>query len=205
MVHYKLIYFDIRGAAELIRQVFALAEQKYEDVRVPRDEWPKLKPEMPFGQMPVLEVDGKKLAQSFAIARYVARQFGFAGKSAFDEALVDSLADQTKDFFNEVRPYFLANMGFSDGNPETLAKDLVLPAREKFFTFITKFLKNNKSGFLVGDSVTWVDLLLAEMVVQFKKVPDFYTGFPEVKAHYEKVRAIPALKKWIETRPETPF
>ncbi|VDL84075.1 unnamed protein product [Nippostrongylus brasiliensis] len=115
MVHYKLIYFDIRGAAELIRQVFALAEQKYEDVRVPRDEWPKLKP-------------------------------GFAGKSAFDEALVDSLADQTKDFFNEVRPYFLANMGFSDGNPETLAKDLVLPAREKFFTFITKFLKNNKSG-----------------------------------------------------------
>ena len=76
MVNYKLIYFNGRGAGEIIRQIFAVAKVEYEDHRVNRDDWPNLKPEMPFGQMPVLEEDGKQLAQSQAIARYLSRKFG---------------------------------------------------------------------------------------------------------------------------------
>ncbi|WKX93327.1 hypothetical protein Q1695_010963 [Nippostrongylus brasiliensis] len=205
MVHYKLIYLPGRGYAEVTRQIFALAGQEYEDVRVPRDEFPKMKSDMPFGKVPVLEVDGKKLAQSCAIARYVARQFGYAGKDAFDEALVDALVDQWKDFLNDTRPYFPVKVGIKEGDLNAIIKEKVLPARDKFFTIITKILAENKSGFLVGESVTWVDLLVAEMVVQYADLPDFYNGFPEVKAHSERVRSIPALKKWIEIRPESSF
>ncbi|KAL6736883.1 hypothetical protein Aduo_007185 [Ancylostoma duodenale] len=206
MVHYKLTYFDGRGAAEIIRQVFALAGQEYEDVRLSFEEWPKHKAEMPFGQMPVLEVDGKQLAQSLAIVRFIARKFGFAGKCPFEEALVDSIADQHKDFINEIRPFLRVAMGFDQGDVEKLAKELFLPAREKFFGFMTKFLKESKSGYLVGDSLTYADLYLAESSAEFaKKFPSTYDGFPEVKAHAEKVRSNPALKKWIETRPVTKF
>jgi glutathione S-transferase len=45
--------------------------------------------EMPFGKAPVLEVDGELLAQSTTIARYLARQFGIAGKTEWDMALAD--------------------------------------------------------------------------------------------------------------------
>lgn len=41
---YKLIYFNWRGRAEVIRWLFAVANVPYEDVRVSEDEWNKLKP-----------------------------------------------------------------------------------------------------------------------------------------------------------------
>ncbi|KHJ78385.1 glutathione S-transferase protein [Oesophagostomum dentatum] len=205
MVQYKLSYFDGRGTAEIIRQIFALAGQEYEDVRYAHDEWPKHKDEMPFGQMPVLEVDGKQLAQSFAIVRFLSRRFGFAGETRFDEALVDSIADQFKDFMTDIRPMVVVALGFAQGDLAKLTKEVFLPARDKFFAYITKFLKANKSGYLVGDSLTYVDLYLAETSEFAKKVPTLYDAFPEIKAHAEKVRSIAALKKWIESRPKTNF
>ncbi|PIO71457.1 glutathione S-transferase protein [Teladorsagia circumcincta] len=203
MVHYRLTYLPFRGLAEISRQIFVVAGKDFEDVRYTFEEFAKHKDEMPFGQVPVLEVDGKQLAQSHTIARYLAKEFGYAGKNAWDEALVNSIADQQKDLLFEIRPYFRVLLGFEKGDLNALGKDLFVPSHHKFFTFITKFLKNNKSGYLVGDSLTWVDLLVAEIATWAKKFPTLYDSFPEVKAHAEKIRSIPALKKWIETRPDT--
>ncbi|EYC01078.1 hypothetical protein Y032_0110g144 [Ancylostoma ceylanicum] len=207
MVKYKLIYFNGRGRAECARQIFALAGQEYEDVRLTHEQFAPLKPTFPFGQVPVLEVDGKQLAQSHAISRYLAKQWGLSGGNAFQEALVDSLADQFTDYYVEVKPYVYTMLGFMNcGDLAKLKTEVMMPGREKFLRFVTKFLKNNKSGFLVGDNVTWVDLLISEHVADMSsRMPEFLDGFPEVKAHMEKVRAIPKLKKWLETRPQTPF
>ena len=43
MVHYKLIYFNLRGRGEIIRMVFKHAGVEYEDVRFAKSEWPKIK------------------------------------------------------------------------------------------------------------------------------------------------------------------
>ncbi|KAK6049202.1 hypothetical protein COOONC_13293 [Cooperia oncophora] len=160
---------------------------------------------MPFGQVPALDVDGKILPQSFAINRYLARQFGYAGKNAFEEAMVDAFADQYGDFYKEATPYLYAVWGFKKGDVNALEKDVFIPARDKYFTLMTKFLKKSSSGFLVGDSVTWADLQLAELASFTEKYPTLYNGYPEVKAHSDKIRSIPAIKKWIETRKVTPF
>ncbi|KAL6736575.1 hypothetical protein Aduo_006910 [Ancylostoma duodenale] len=203
---YKLTYFDARGTAEIARQLFVLAAQSYDDIRISVAEWQKLKPEMPFEQLPVLDVDGKRLAQSYAICRFLARRFGYAGKTPFEEALVDSIADQIKDYMYETKPFQVVLMGFSQGDLQALKKEILLPAREKLFGYMTKFLKDNPSGYLVGDSVTWADLYLAEHVAVYGEMfPEMLEGFPEIKSHSLKVRSIPSLKKWIKTRPKTKF
>ena len=50
--------------------------------------------EMPFGQVPVLEVDGEKMwAQSHTIARYLARQHGLAGQNDWEQSQADMYID----------------------------------------------------------------------------------------------------------------
>lgn len=44
MPSYKLTYFNFTGRAEPCRYLFALAGQKYEDVRLTQEEFQKLKP-----------------------------------------------------------------------------------------------------------------------------------------------------------------
>ena len=76
MVHYKLTYKQGRGLAEVSRQLFVIAKVNFEDNRITDEQLAQIKNKIPFGQLPILEEDGKMLAQSKAIARYLARKFG---------------------------------------------------------------------------------------------------------------------------------
>lgn len=49
---YKLIYFDGRGRAELIRLIFVAANQKFEDSRVDVTKWPEMKPSKYYIRIP---------------------------------------------------------------------------------------------------------------------------------------------------------
>lgn len=60
----KLYYFGLRGRGEAIRQLFKLANVVFEDFVVEFEQWPLLKEEMPTGHIPVLEVDGIKIAET---------------------------------------------------------------------------------------------------------------------------------------------
>lgn len=99
---YKLIYFDFRGKAEGLRWIFKYAGVAFEDVRIPEFphylspepalEWDKIKASLPFSQIPVLEVNGKKLGQTTAIGQYLGRKFNLAGKDDWEAAEADALA-----------------------------------------------------------------------------------------------------------------
>ena len=53
----------------------------------------------PFGQVPVLECDGQIICQSIAIARYVAKENGLAGKDNWTQAQADMVVDCLMDLF----------------------------------------------------------------------------------------------------------
>ncbi len=52
---------------------------------------------MPWGQIPILEFEGKVIAQSITICRYLARKYNFAGSNHWESALCDEYVDALND------------------------------------------------------------------------------------------------------------
>jgi len=200
---YKLNYFPLRARGELARMVLNAAGQDFENNLVQFADWPTIKPTMPTGQMPVLEFNGQKLSQSMAIARYLAREFGFAGKTNLEQALVDQVADTVGDLFQEfVKCRFEKDEA---KKPEMFKKyfDETVP---KFLGILTKFLEQNNGGsrFFVGDSLTLADMAVYEVLETLqKKEAKCVDKFPKLIANKKLVAQQPRLDNYLKTRPES--
>lgn len=203
MPHYKLTYFDYRGRAEYIRYLFLAAGQEFEDVRV-GDDWLEFKPKFPFGQIPVLEVDGKMLAQSHAIARYLAREFGMAGKTTWDQAVVDQYVDLFEELHRETYKEYYA---VSEEEKKQAVKNANNIAYPKYLKLFEKALEANDGQYLVGDSLTLADLTLYcgfdSLMIRWN--PKLLDAYPKVKAHRQMVESIPKLKEYIKNRKHTRY
>jgi len=208
MPNYTLTYFDIRGLAETSRWVLAVGGQAYNDVRVPREgdraEWQKLKPTTPFGQLPTLEVDGVKLAQSNTIAHYLAREFGLAGKSNLEQARVSMIVDCVADVLKPVFTIFTEKDETKKAEAKKKFED-DLKTQQKYFD---QFLTDNKNtGYFVGNSLTLADIVYAVGLERLNdgQFQSHLSEFPKLKQLNEKVRSNPKIAEWIAKRPVTPF
>ena len=201
MPTYKLIYFNARGGAELARFIFAQAGVEYEDVRVERENWPALKPTMPFGVLPVLEVDGKKLGGSMTLARYLAETFGLAGESPFENAEIASIIDTVTDMVKEVGKYWFGPDAKSEAFQKKL-RDEILPSKLKLFE---KRSSTNESGWQFGGKLTWADfgIFIALDWVIMTVGDDILKDYPGLKKLRASVEALPKIAEWIKNRPVT--
>jgi len=105
MVKYKLSYFDASGRAEVARLILSYAHEEFEDHRFSFEEWPKIKPETPFGMVPVLYIDGIPLCESGAIIRYLANCNGLNGQNDLQKAYIEMITGTLDEVFMKI-PYF---------------------------------------------------------------------------------------------------
>lgn len=93
----RLTYFDIRGRAEPIRLLLEELEVPYEDRRVSIEEWPALKPTLPFGQLPIYEEGSRLVPQAQAILRHLARKHDRYGGDEDERIRCDVIAEAVAD------------------------------------------------------------------------------------------------------------
>merc|ERR1712008_659631 len=104
----KLTYFNFRGRTEPARLILAYAGVNYEDCRITSEEWAKLKPSTPCGGLPVLCYNAVEITQSMAAFRFLANEFGLAGKTNMERASADMIADFVGDLLASVFEIFSA-------------------------------------------------------------------------------------------------
>jgi glutathione S-transferase len=84
---------------------------------------------MPYGQIPLLEVDGQQLAQSGAILRFLAKRFNLDGKCDWEAAKAEEIWFFFYDNFREQHPYNAARLGHGAKGADLVCFTFVLPER----------------------------------------------------------------------------
>lgn len=201
---YEVVYFAIHGRAEPIRLLLTLAGQTFEDHAVTRDTWPSLKEQMPLGQMPVLiERDGaheRRIPQSQAILRYLARRYGLYGKSEDEMVQADVVADTVVDLNGTLSPLLF---GKDRGNPEALAKHFaeVWPV---YARRLERLLDHNphKGGVFFASSLpTFADVAAYQgLHAHVTLSPGCLDGHPRLRAFHDAMEALPAWQDYLARR-----
>merc|ERR1712038_254570 len=196
----KLTYFNLRGRAEPSRLLLAYGGIKFEDCRItpgfedPK-EWMALKPKTPYGSLPLLEWNGTNVAQSMAIARFIAREVGLAGRNNLEAAQIDEIIDAINDMINTGAKAFFAK-------DEAAMKKHATETIPAGLGNIEKRLEARGGQFLSGNAFSWADLHVFDFC---SNLPDksCLEKVPKIKNLTERVSKIPNIKSWVESRPKT--
>mmetsp|Transcript_12635 Transcript_12635/g.20449 ORF Transcript_12635/g.20449 Transcript_12635/m.20449 type:complete len:222 (+) Transcript_12635:100-765(+) len=212
----KLIYFNIPGKAEAIRLCATVGNVEMEDVRLTGDEFAAMKSTMPYGQVPALDLgDGKMLAQSSAILRYVAAVGGLHPTDPLAAAHVDALVAEEEDMFAGLS---VSRYGPRFGFPMTdeyrsqvrqKLNDEILP---KHLSFLERKLAESTTGWLAGTEKPSIADFVFVPRLQWL-VSGANTGidnhllaaFPKVTGLLSKMMALPEVVAWYEKHSPDPL
>merc|ERR1711881_128132 len=91
-----------RGRAEIAQLMFAEAGVDYEDHRFEFAQWPEEKEKTLWGQVPMLYIDEKPLAQSGSINRFLAATLGFMGDTHLSAGYCDTIYETLNEVISKV-------------------------------------------------------------------------------------------------------
>jgi len=202
----RLIYPDIPfWRAETSRLALFIGGIEFEDLRPSREEIAKMKTDgtLPFGQFPVLQVDGKTIAQTGAIARFCGKLSGlYPSKDEFAAAKVDEVIDLATDITNQMRP------ALREKDPKLRIEmrwELSKTILPRWLGFLEKLLKDNgDTGFFVGHSISVADLAVWRLCAWISGgiidgLPvNLLDGFPLLSVHQSQISNLPKVVEWIK-------
>ena len=158
MSKFVLNYFGGNGRAVTARALLTVGKADWKNNQVKNEDWGKLKPTFEFGQMPILEHNGKQYSQSVAINIYLAKTLKLYGKNVEEEYQIDNLFCTYEDLFPVL-------CKFSFNQDASKANELKKEAVEKLKFFAEKLEKRyvslGKGKYFLGDHFSAADVYLA--------------------------------------------
>eukprot|EP00467_Chlorarachnion_reptans_P014467 CAMPEP_0114506966 /NCGR_PEP_ID=MMETSP0109-20121206/11739_1 /TAXON_ID=29199 /ORGANISM="Chlorarachnion reptans, Strain CCCM449" /LENGTH=219 /DNA_ID=CAMNT_0001685649 /DNA_START=42 /DNA_END=701 /DNA_ORIENTATION=- len=208
---YELVYFNIAGRALEIRLAFSIGKIEFKDTRVTGKEFGALKEQLPFGQLPVLKIDGKTYTQSIPIACYVAKKAGIFPESPEEGLECEAILHAVEDIWTPISVTFgPERFGLSKFKDEkeklevrkTIGEKIWPPKFQRLETLLKKNFDAN--GFAVGKKLSIADIRIYCQVKSLKA--GFLDGidkeltkkYPTLEAIYAKVGNVEQVKAWLE-------
>eukprot|EP00357_Protocruzia_adherens_P029485 CAMPEP_0115038586 /NCGR_PEP_ID=MMETSP0216-20121206/43498_1 /TAXON_ID=223996 /ORGANISM="Protocruzia adherens, Strain Boccale" /LENGTH=158 /DNA_ID=CAMNT_0002419017 /DNA_START=135 /DNA_END=608 /DNA_ORIENTATION=- len=153
----KLHYFDAYARGDVLRLMLHYADISFEDEKYTFQKWAKVKQsgDFEFEQMPMLEIDDKKLVHGRAIANYIASKKGWLPETP-EEIYLDSWYwDTIFDLYDKVYTEIL--FGPTEEEQAKAKKRFLDEMLPVFLPTLEKSLIESgakTSGYLVGNKLT---------------------------------------------------
>ncbi|XP_067684268.1 glutathione S-transferase 1-like [Haliotis asinina] len=206
MPSYKYTYFNLRARGEIPRLILRNAGVDFEDNRIEFSEWPTVKASTPFGQLPFIEIDGEAFPESMSISRYLAAEYGVAGKTPRERLRADVLTEQTRSMKEGIYKYFFEGDATIKAEAQKKFEEEIRP---KYLKTWEQTAKDNASGsgHLVGNALTIADLAVMDALEAVLQDETFKVTFPKtypnLAKNYNTVTNVANIKKYRESRPQT--
>jgi glutathione S-transferase len=163
----------------------------------------------PFGKLPVMRHGDFTLCESKAIATYLDRSFPGPQLIPADPQLA-ALTEQWVSLVNSVmdgtlvRTYIFAHIfpKGADGKPDQAVIDAVTPALKQQIQLLDKSVA--KTGYLVGDGITFADLNLLPILYYVRQFPEgaqALAAAPQLTKWYDSLAARPSFINTIPPHP----
>ncbi|CAG9333758.1 unnamed protein product [Blepharisma stoltei] len=195
------------GTAEPIRMMFKYHNTNFNDHRINEQEWTHLKTSgfSEFDTLPVMEIDGCRLVEPFAVSKYIAHKFGYLPNTPMEMYMMDSICE----FCCNINKMFMKM--HEDRDIEGMRRCCT----EKMPTFLRKIetrleRNNNGNGFFVGNSVTMADFYVFQMLWEYCTKPGKIeqcgtmctTNAPKLMQWHQRMMNCQTFKNYLETRPQ---
>lgn len=198
MAKVKLTYFDITGSrGEEVRLALNIAGVAFDDIRIDRDSFAKIKSELPFPSLPVFEIEGKgAFGQTNAILRLIGRHHGLYPDDAFEAARHDALMDAVED----LRGRISVTMRIQDEAAKKAARQqLASEVIPQWGRCVERLIDG---PFVGGDRPSVADIKLYMMhnwigQGMIDHIPaDLFAPYPKFSAAADGIRNHPAVVAW---------
>jgi len=198
MNRYELSYFDFVGSrGEECRMALALTGLEFDDVRLSREGWASLKPNTPYGSMPVIKQEGKPaLAQSNAILTYLGLAHGLLPTDTWEAARHIAILEACE----EVRTAVAPSGKISDAVEKQAAREAL--ASGFLQTWGASIEKQISGPFVGGSAISVADVKLfqiAETLVKgvYDHIPTtVFQAFPKLMGVHQAVLSHPKIAAW---------
>ena len=189
--------------AEISRLALHLGGIDFENRHPTREEFMRWKTDgtFPFGQVPILVVDGVTIAQTGAIARFCGKLSGHYPEDPIQAALVDQFIDAATDVTTKLSP----TVRIKDEQAKSAARrELAANTLPVWFGYLEAQTGQGENGFLVGDALTIADLAIWRLMGWFKSgildgIPStIVDGYPGLLAHSVKIASYPGIQEWMD-------